>query len=215
MLQTLLAEQNLAQLPVTTVTTGIFTDGTNLLIDDGAHGDGTAGDGDYANTFADTTKEGTYTFTFDIAATLPDGSTFTRTFTQSKWVGVEVAPWNSLVAIAAATTLPNGLVSRQILVTPKDARGEFLGPFRTNEIAFLTTAGSFQGDLVDLPDGRYSQTLVYPQGQNPVVTVTVQGKPLEPVPVVPGAGCLVAPVLWLILLLKWLIAKLKKLIGMP
>ena len=194
---------------------GIFADGTSLLIDDGAHGDDAAGDGIYANTFADTTKEGTYTFTFDIVATLPDGSTFARTYTESKWVGVEVAPWNSVVNLTAATSLAGGLVSRQIIVTPRDARGEFLGPFRTNEVAFRTTVGSFQGDLVDLPDGRYSQALVYDRGQNPIVTITVQGKPLEPVVVEPGGGCLVAPAVWLIALLKWLIAALKKLVGIP
>ena len=215
MLQTLLAQHNMAQLAEVLVSAGIFADGTSLLIDDGAHGDAAAGDGIYANTFADTTKEGTYTFTFDIVATLPDGSTFARTYTESKWVGVEVAPWNSVVNLTAATSLAGGLVSRQIIVTPRDARGEFLGPFRTNEVAFRTTVGSFQDDLVDLPDGRYSQTLVYDRRQNPIVTITVQGKPLEPVVVEPGGGCLVAPAVWLIALLKWLIAALKKLVGIP
>jgi hypothetical protein len=215
MLQTLLAERSMTQLPETVLTTGIFADGTSRLIDDGAHGDGAAGDGNYANTFADTTKEGTYTFIFEISVTLPDGTIFPSTFKQSKWVGVEVAPWNSAVTVSTATTLPGDNLSRQIVVMPKDARGEFLGPFRTNEVAFHTTAGSFQGDLVDLPNGSYTRTLVYATNQNPIVTITVQGKPLEPALVEPGHGCLAAPVLWLIALLKWIIAKLKKLIGIP
>jgi len=119
------------------------------------------------------------------------------------------------VTVSTATTLPGDNLSRQIVVMPKDARGEFLGPFRTNEVAFHTTAGSFQGDLVDLPNGSYTRTLVYATNQNPIVTITVQGKPLEPALVEPGHGCLAAPVLWLIALLKWIIAKLKKLIGIP
>ena len=50
-----------------------------VLHDDGAHGDGPAGNGVWANSFTDTALEGAYSFRFRVRGKLANGSIFTRT----------------------------------------------------------------------------------------------------------------------------------------
>ncbi len=157
----------------------LFPDGSAFLFDDGLHNDGIANDGVYSNTYVDTNMEGTYTFNFYIEGKLADGSVFNRVITVSTWVGIAVDPINSLVSVLLGA-VQGATQTAQVLVRPRDARGQFLGPFRTGEIEFRTSAGAFQGDLVTRPDGSYVQTLTYPTGQVPTVSVNVQGKDLLP-----------------------------------
>ena len=188
MLAALLRRRDMPGLPIVTPA-AIFADGTNQLFDDGAHQDGPAGDGDYANVFTDTSKEGTYTWRVFARGTLPDGSVFNRLITVSKWVGVNVDPLSSPLTtqLGLATTV-SGVMAGVVTVKPVSRKGEFLGPFRGSLIDFKTTAGTWSEPLQGHFDGTYSRTLHYRRGEVPEVTVVVQGKPFTPV--VLAEGCL-------------------------
>lgn len=187
MLQQLLRANDMSALPVDHPAV-IFADGTAELFDDGAHGDGAAGDGDYSNLFVDTTKEGTYTWRIFVDGILPDGSTFNRLLVVSRWVGVTVDAGSSPVTWTSVPG-PAGQLAAEVSVTPRDLRGEYLGPFRASDVEFKSTAGTFAGDVESHYDGSYTQTLIYRKGETPSVTVIVQDRPFRPIPV-GGKGCL-------------------------
>ncbi|HEX8073041.1 MAG TPA: vWA domain-containing protein [Pyrinomonadaceae bacterium] len=177
---------------------GFFIDGTNRLHDDGAHDDGPAGNGRYANTFANTFKEGTYTFRFTVSGNAPDGSAFSDTFTVSRWVGVDVDAVLTTLTFQGIASPHRGYLAAQVTVVPKDKRGEYLGPFRTPDIRFTSTNGVFQGDTISHPDGSYTRTLLYPEGTTPQVKVYVQGKEVGHSGGTDGkggCGCLAVPIL--------------------
>jgi hypothetical protein len=189
MLRAILQAQGLAEFPMVTPAT-VFPDGTDLLHDDGAHGDGAANDGRYGNTFTRTNLDGTYTFTFTISGHAPDGSYFSDRVEQSRYVGIEVGPLATLVDVVYLRPREPRLLEARVFVTPRSRTGEYLGPFHATAIEYRTTAGRFDGGLVTHPDGRYSRRLVYRPGERPVVTVSVQGKSMGPAVVAPG--CLAA-----------------------
>jgi hypothetical protein len=174
------------------------------LFDDGAHGDGAAGNGDYSNAFTDTLKEGTYTFRFRITGQLPDGSSFSRLFVRSTWVGVRPDP-ASTVVIWQIGGVVNGLQQATLTFTPQTATGELLGPYREHAIDFTVWNGALGGALVGNLDGSYVQTIEYQPGDTPVVVPGVYGEPLNPTgPTIDGKpGCLGALLAWLKLPWTW------------
>lgn len=175
------------------------------LFDDGAHGDGAAGNGDYSNVFTDTLKEGTYTFRFRITGQLPDGSRFSRLFVRSTWAGVRPDIQASVV-IWQIGSIVGGLQQATLTITPKSASGEFLGPFRDHAIGFTVWNASLTGPLVGNLDGSYVQTIEYQPGATPVVVPVIYGDPLGPTgPTIDQAkpGCLGALLAWLKLPLSW------------
>jgi hypothetical protein len=165
----------------------IFADGTNELFDDGTHADGAAGDGDFANVYTKVDKEGVYTFRFYAVGKLADGSAFNRVVTVSTWCGIHVD--SNATAVTFTPLGPIGALT-QVLVTvvPRDAGGEYLGPFRAEDIKITTSAGSFQGELRGEFDGRYTQVLSYGPNDDPQVAVIAQGRPFPPVSVRPKPG---------------------------
>jgi hypothetical protein len=150
------------------------------LQDDGAHGDGAANDGDYANSFTDTTKEGTYTFRFRIEGTLADGSRFSRLFVRSTWVGVKPDPVATTMAWTTLGGLPSGQSGQLLTIKPVAANGELLGPFRHDVITVTVSHGVLDGALVDNLDGSYSQRVLYKGGEDPIVNVEIYGAPMRP-----------------------------------
>jgi len=217
LLQAILEKRGLREIPMVVVNQ-IFTDGTDELWDDGAHGDGAAHDGVFANTFAKTTKEGTYTFRFTFIRTNPDGTQEMDTLILSRWVGIFVDPVLSVINGVLGLPAPQGLLAAQIFVLPMDSFRQRLGPFRSTAIQFKTTAGAFTGNIITHADGRYSRVLVYRPQDRPRVTINVQGPDLPPVIVTdkgiehPGEGaqgCLTL----LLRLLAALIDFLKKALG--
>jgi len=211
MLQQLLRQQDMTELPIIRPPS-IFVDGTNELFDDGAHNDGAMKDGDYANVYDNLDKEGTYTWRFFVEGRLPDGSSFNRLITISKWVDVRVNPLLSSVVVNYNLPAPSGLQAAQIVILPVAPHKEYLGPFRADELRFRATAGAFTGEAelgsvsdgvvfrqadgeatVSHYDGRYSRVLVYRPGEAPVVTVTVQGQSFTPIVVAPSSSGGLAP----------------------
>jgi hypothetical protein len=150
------------------------------LYDDGTHGDVTANDGIYTLRFLNTQYEGSYVFRFKASGISPSGSAFSRVKTIAEYVRVEVDP--------AATDFDSreyqrsgNIVVREYHVTPRDRFQGYLGPGYTDQIQFKTTAGSFISPVIDYNNGIYSQLLRYDESKDrPVVTPTVQGKPLKP-----------------------------------
>lgn len=161
-------------------------DDSLVLFDDGAHGDGAAGDGRYANSFTATAKEGTYDFRFAAHGTANSGTPFSRSTVLSAFVRVDVDPLASPTAVVALPPLGDNLLTSQVFLTPKDRGGQFLGPFHTAEVSFTALSGQLLGGVVDHGDGRYSQTVAWPAGQTPLVVPAVQGKPFPPVLAAPG-----------------------------
>jgi hypothetical protein len=150
---------------------GIFEDGTDELFDDGAHADGDADDGVYANRFIPKV-EGTYTFRFSADGTLPDGSRFRRVITVSTFVGVKVDPASSPVSIIDVAS-HEGTIGRQISLTPRDKFGGYLGPFHEDLVQMKASAGTFTGPIESRVDGSYARTLEFKRGETPRVEVTV------------------------------------------
>lgn len=173
---------------------GFFVDSTNQLWED----TDPAGAGNYRNTYANVDVEGTYTFRFYVHGTLADGSDFTQVMTHSVWCGVLPDPGVSSVA---TTTLAGNQL--QVSVTPRDAGGQYLGPFWANSIDFQTTSGTWVGPVVDHYDGSYSRVLQLEKGIAPTVTPVVDGVPLQGTIVTTG---------WLGKLIAWLQRLCKKII---
>jgi Mg-chelatase subunit ChlD len=185
----------------------IFEDGSNQLFDDGAHHDEAAGDGNYANRYLELDKEGSYTWRFAVAGELPDGSAFTRVITVSKWVGIRVDPGSSPVTTSVLAS-PPGLQLTQITVYPKDRNGEFLGPFRPEDVVFKSSSCPFQklerqtvpegvvfpqkdgGSMVSRYDGGYTRVVECEQGRSSTITIIVQGQQLKPITTGQPRGCL-------------------------
>jgi hypothetical protein len=185
MLLTLLRQQKREDLEILTPT-GFFADGTDDLWDDGAHNDGEAGNGDFANVFVETDKEGTYTFRFFVEGCLDDGSSLRRVLTVSRWVGPGTDPSRSRVEVVRTEPSRGGL-SAVISITPQDRFGNLLGPFRVSQLAFHVTDAKPVGPIEDHLNGTYSQTIVYDSAASPTVSVAVDGKEIEVVKVTTGS----------------------------
>lgn len=173
---------------------GFFVDGTNQLWED----TDPAGAGNYQNVYANVDVEGTYTFRFYVHGTLADGSDFTQVMTHSVWCGI--LPDAGSSPLATATLGTNQL---QVSVTPRDAGGQYLGPFRTTWIDFQTTSGTWVGPVVDHYDGSYSRVLALQAGVAPTITPVVDGVSLQGTIVTTG---------WLGKLIAWLQRLCKKII---
>ncbi|MFF0445262.1 choice-of-anchor X domain-containing protein [Streptomyces sp. NPDC004609] len=178
----------------------IFEDGTNELFDDGAHHDGEAGDGSFANRYTELDKEGTYTWRVVVWGETPDGSAFSRVLTVSRWVGVTPDPDHCEVRVDEVTS-GQGPRTR-ITVWPRDRNGEFLGPFRPTDVIFRSSNCPFQqttendgepdphgvrypcrdgGTVLSRYDGGYSRVLDCEKGTPNTVSITVRGVELPPV----------------------------------
>jgi hypothetical protein len=151
-----------------------YADGTQQLFDDGVH-DEIAGDGVYANDFAGTQKEGTYTVRVLAEGLAPDGSSFVRVVTKSVFVGVLPDPTASPISVTPLASATEGMLGQVVSVTPRSRTGEYLGPGREDEVVFKTTAGIFDGPVTSRMDGSYSRTLLYRRGEDPKVSVFFGG----------------------------------------
>jgi hypothetical protein len=168
--------------------------------------------GDYAASFTDTAKEGTYIFRYRIEGTLPDGSRYSRVMVRSTWVGVRPDP-SLLGAVWTPLQNPPGYL---MTFTPKTASGELLGPFRHDVIEMRVIDGGFDGTLIDNLDGSYSRKIhTGAMGRNPVVTIDIYGFPMNPVgPAIDSPGLIGLTCTQLLLAtLRCFLRRLAKLFG--
>ena len=155
---------------------------TTNLYDDGTHGDLKANDGIYTNRFTDTRKEGTYSFHFYASGKTSWGNLFERDELIEKYVTVNVAPKYVLVEVIPLTLPEKDLRRFKIVITPRDALGNYLGPRYSGMIKLTTSQGRFTKRLTDNLDGTYSQILELPKAVNlrdVKIKVYVKGKSLS------------------------------------
>lgn len=149
----------------------VFPDGTAFLRDDGAHEDGEANDGDYANVYRKVDKEGVYTWRVVATGRLKDGSAFTRVQVVSTWGGIRPDAGFSPIQFTFGLPAPDGMDAVRVSVVPRDRFGEYLGPFRDHDLQFVSDVGTFEGDVAFDFNGTYHQVLYFPKGSRPDVSI--------------------------------------------
>jgi hypothetical protein len=144
------------------------------LRDDGLGSDLRADDGVYTGTFEETQYEGSYTFQFRATGKNQAGMTFDRSETLSEYVQLAASPSETdVVFVSTQRDRRKELMSAIVRVTPRDASGAHLGPFRGDSIRLWSSSGSFEPSYKDVKDGSYEFTLVYPMDEIPLVSISV------------------------------------------
>ena len=175
-----LASRKQATLPTVSYKS-VFIDGTNELQPDRAAA------GHYGNVFAKGWREGRYDFRFTIAGKTAEGGSFVDAYRTSRMVKIRADDASSPVTVSGFDArAPKGLRAARVTVTPTDAMGQRLGPYRSSDVVFTTSSGTFVGDVESAYDGSYSQSLLFAATHRPVVTVQVQGRSFTPVVAAPG-----------------------------
>jgi hypothetical protein len=159
----------------------ILPRGTNTLVlyDDGAHEDGTAGDGLYANTFTDTKIQGSYTSRF-VASNIPCGSDLktTRGWTKSFYNEVDINPKYSNIDFNLLKKTADGQLY-SLKVVPRDRFGNYLGPGHSVAVTVLHNGVKRTITLDDNIDGTYTKELLLTQndvGAGAKLEIDVDGK---------------------------------------
>jgi hypothetical protein len=126
--------------------------------------------------------EGAYTCTFTVRGKTAAGLPFARVKTISRLLGVKPDGGNTEVRVKPGT-LSRGRRTVTVTVTPRDARGEYLGPGRADRISFSLpkgVRGELSGAVRDNLNGSYSQRFALDQKEkSPRATLTVAGKRLK------------------------------------
>jgi hypothetical protein len=141
----------------------------NVMFDDGTHGDLLAGDGIYSLSYADTRKEGTYTFRFFARGKTADSLAFNRLALFSHYVSIAPSPESSPVSFVA-TQVSGAWQQAVAFVLPKDLLGNYLGPGFAGAFQVSVAGGLASGPIVDLGNGVYGQQIQYPKGGDPQVS---------------------------------------------
>lgn len=125
------------------------------MYDDGTHGDAVANDGIYSVMIAKTSVEGTYSFDFYATGSLGKGS-FERDKIIQKYM--EIRPSSKyVIADVTKILLDDPKIKRfRIVITPKDALGNYFGPGHTKSINVRSTKGKLTGGVKDNLDGSYT-----------------------------------------------------------
>jgi hypothetical protein len=164
------------------------------LFDDGTHGDRAANDGEYANVFSDTQKEGSYAFLFQATGMAGDCS-FHREARRDLYLRVRCAPGSlAEVRVEKLPSYANGIDRLRVTATPRDAWGNLIGPRRAKRVSIRPAWGRTVGEIQDNLDGGYSQLVETPArleqpqefvvtvGQHHVLTKAAMGKTGKPLP---------------------------------
>jgi len=137
-----------------------YGDTTVTLYDDGVHHDGAAGDGVWGNTYADTTVEGVYTFSFKALATSQSGELATREKTLSTTVAVNKIDVTKTRIVAEQVPVEGRKhLGCRVTVYPRDRFGNYMGPGFITAVSINAPEAVRIGELVDDNAGGYSQLL--------------------------------------------------------
>jgi len=146
-----------------------------VLKDDGAGVDNTANDGIYTGTLTNVDSEGSYTFGFFASGTNKDGVIFKRSETLSEYVKFAAAPeMTEVKIIRTVKDKETNLATSTIRVIPRDAFGNYMGPFSGGKIKMYSNVGTFGDKYTDSLDGEYTFTLVHPSDEEPELAVSVE-----------------------------------------
>lgn len=139
--------------------------GELVLYDDGAHDDGAAGDGLYANSFTDTKIQGSYTFRF-VASDIPSGSGLktTREWTKSFYNQVNIDPKYSDINITQLAKTADGM-RYSMKIVPKDRFNNYLGPGHPVVVRVSHAGAQRQIQLNDNIDGTYTKEIFITQSE--------------------------------------------------
>jgi hypothetical protein len=150
-----------------------------FLFDDGLkeHGDPTAGDGIYSGYLAATQVPGSYALGLFVQASSRCGRV---TRTESTATLVEVAAADPRRSLLTAVPAAGGAYT--IVVAPADRFGNLVGPGRPESVEIYARGAKTVGDLRDRLDGAYEQRIAVERGQDPKVTVLVNGAQLATLP---------------------------------
>ena len=153
--------------------------GELVLYDDGAHDDGAAGDGLYANSFTDTKIQGSYTFRF-VASDIPSGSGLktTREWTKSFYNQVNIDPKYSDINITLLAKTADGM-RYSVKIVPKDQFGNFLGPGHPVVVRVSHPGAQRQIQLNDNIDGTYTKEIFITQSEadaDAILEIDIDGK---------------------------------------
>jgi photosystem II stability/assembly factor-like uncharacterized protein len=131
------------------------------------------GDGTYTATFPNTNVEGTYSVIFQVDGERTDIGKYQRTEILSTMVRFSKADFN--VSDLRVTFVEETAAGRSLLlhIRPKDRFGNFLGPDYGHRINATLSVGSVGTDRTDLVDGSYTIPLLVPDGEDPILTVSV------------------------------------------
>ncbi len=136
------------------------------LHDDGSHGDATPGDGVYTRRYTDTVRDGTYSFFFRARGEAAAGA-FVREAGRETHVSVGVSPDHLAVQVERLKDVER-MPRYQLMVTPRDALGNYLGPRHGRSITLAPSRGRLVSELRDDLSGSYVQVLELPRGVDPV-----------------------------------------------
>lgn len=145
---------------------GRLTPNEIKLYDDGSHGDVLAGDGVYSNTIANTGKEGTYAFHVQATGPTDGGNGFDRDIILHKYLTPRVSAKHIELTAVRLESAEQQLKRYELLITLKDAIGNYLGPRYGGGIALKTEPKVEIGAVKDNLDGTYSQVLELPANVN-------------------------------------------------
>jgi hypothetical protein len=133
---------------------------TLRLYDDGSHGDPAADDGSYTNQYTVTLKEGTYRF-YVTAKGTDQNNVFQREALLQEYVSVKPDANYIFLDVLPISTEESKKRFFKLIITPKDALGNFMGPRYSGLIKVKTSEGGKLIDtLTDQLDGTYTQTLL-------------------------------------------------------
>lgn len=148
-----------------------------VFTDDGLNGDALKNDGIYTARFTDTSKPDTYTFHVAATGMTPGGFAFRRENLVQQFIPVNVVadPATSPLTFQVIDVV-RGTRHVRVQVVPKDRFANFLGPDHAAVIDFQATSGAWLTPIQDDLRGGYSRVLEVAGGQDPDVTVSVDGK---------------------------------------
>ncbi|MCH8060931.1 MAG: VWA domain-containing protein [Chloroflexi bacterium] len=145
---------------------------TLKLYDDGTHGDAVANDGVYTAQF-EVMKEGTYSFHFQSVGADGGKASFQREAKFDKYVPVKVAPDGIDLDVKSVSPVERGPGRLEVLITPRDQLGNYLGPRYAGAIKVEPSWGRLVGNPRDNLDGTYTQIVEVPTGLKDTVSISV------------------------------------------
>ena len=175
------------------------------LFDDGAHGDGTAGDGLYGGEFGPLTVDGAYSVLFRAQGVVSD-LPFQREARRSFYAGVGVSILDDL-QIQPLSNLPGEAV--RVSFRPKDSNGLLLGLGFASAINTQVVGGTLL-TVEDNNDGSYAvEILLDPAAEEAQLDLSIVGTTVATHVVLPSGGISV-PTLsgWMLTALTWLLMML-------